>query len=100
MNIISEYISKESILPQPVLVKSESHFLPNFKIKIIDFTNYKKIENLTENEFIYCRRVGNHIEYEECTYNQLKVQDKKNRKVIRLKDNVEYITISKNVNIK
>ena len=100
MNIISEYISKESILPQPVLVKSESHFLPNFKSKIIDFTNYKKIENLTENEFIYCRRVGNHIEYEECTYNQLKVQDKKNRKVIRLKDNVEYITISKNVNIK
>lgn len=67
------------------------------KTKTIDFRNFRKIDTLTDNEFIYCRRVGNYIEFEECTYNQLKVQDKANRKIIRVKDNVEYITISKNV---
>ena len=39
---------------------------------IIDFTNFKKIDALTHNEFIYCKRFGNPIEFEECTYNQLK----------------------------
>ena len=79
------------------MTKVESSLVSKLKNKIIDFTNLKKIETLTENEFIYCKRVGNHIEYEECTYNQLKIQDKTNQKIIRLKDNAEYITISKNV---
>ncbi len=65
--------------------------------KIIDFTNYTRIETLTDNEFIYCKRIGNHIEYEECTYNQLKSKENGHQKGNRLKEGVEYITISKNV---
>ena len=69
----------------------------NIPAKLIDFNNYSKIDTLTDNEFIYCKRVGNHIEYEECTYNDLKFRDKKNKNIIRIRANIEYITISKNV---
>ncbi len=75
-----------------------SRTLKSSQSKIIDFTNYNRIETLTDNEFIYCKRVGNHIEYEEYTYNQLKVKENGSHKGgNRLKEGVEYITISKNV---
>jgi hypothetical protein len=70
---------------------------------VIDFATYKKIDALTDNEFIYCKRVGNAIEFEECSYNQIKgnpnngpdLKGKKQQLV--KKEEIEYITISKNV---
>lgn len=95
-NTITDYIpSKDNY--QQVSTNPHSLRISKPQSKIIDFTNYSKIETLTDNEFIYCMRVGNHIQYEECTYNQLKIKDNSNQKTNRLKDVVEYITISKNV---
>lgn len=65
---------------------------------IIDFSTFIKHEYLTDNEFLYCKRVGNPIEYIECVYSELVPKDKKKKGKIRpIK---EYITISKNVDYK
>jgi hypothetical protein len=96
---ITQYIVKENIPNTKALASSRKGPVS----KIIDFTNFKKIDALTDNEFIYCKRVGNPIEFEECTYNQLKgsggvdLKSKKNSYPILKKDELEYITVSKNV---
>jgi len=65
---------------------------------IIDFSTFIKHEYLTDNEFLYCKRVGNPIEFIECVYSELVSKDKKKKGKTRpIK---EYITISKNVCIK
>jgi hypothetical protein len=62
---------------------------------IIDFSTFIKHEYLTDNEFLYCKRVGNPIEFIECVYSELVSKDKKKKGKTRpIK---EYITISKNV---
>jgi len=64
---------------------------------IIDFSTFIKHEYLTDNEFLYCKRVGNPIEFIECVYSELVSKDKKKKGKTRpIK---EYITISKNVKI-
>ena len=98
---MTQYIIKENI---PNL-KSIQPIKKGPISKIIDFTTYKKIDALTDNEFIYCKRVGIPIEFEECTYYQLKGNiDMKNKKQQQQnsnnnnkKEEIEYITISKNV---
>lgn len=96
---ITQYIVKENIPNTKALASSRKGPIS----KIIDFTNFKKIDALTDNEFIYCKRVGNPIEFEECTYNQLKgnasfdLKSKKNSNPNIKKDEIEYITVSKNV---
>ena len=63
---------------------------------IIDFSTFIKHEYLTDNEFLYSKRVGNPIEFIECVYSELVSKDKKKKGKARpIK---EYITISKNVN--
>jgi hypothetical protein len=63
---------------------------------IIDFSTFIKHEYLTDNEFLYCKRVGNPIEFIECVYSELVSKDKKKKGKTRpIK---EYITVSKNVN--
>ncbi len=65
---------------------------------IIDFSSFIKYEYLTDNEFLYCKRVGNPIEFIECVYSELVTKDKKKKGKTRpIK---EYITISKNVTVK
>lgn len=62
---------------------------------IIDFSTFIKHEYLTDNEFLYCKRVGNPIEFIECVYSELVSKDKKKKGKTRpIK---EYITVSKNV---
>ena len=93
---VTHYIVKENI-PN---IKSVTIIKKGPISKIIDFTVYKKIDALTDNEFIYCKRVGNPIEFEECSYNQLKGNiDMKTKKkqLLAKKEELEYITISKNV---
>ena len=62
---------------------------------VIDFSSFIKHEYLTDNEFLYCKRVGNPIEFIECVYSELVSKDKKKKGKTRpIK---EYVTISKNV---
>lgn len=98
---ITQYIVKENIPNTKALASSKK----GPASKIIDFTNFRKIDALTDNEFIYCKRVGNPIEFEECSYNQLKgsggldLKSKKNSFPVLKKDELEYITVSKNVKV-
>ena len=100
-SVVTQYIVKENIPNAKTLQLIKKGPIS----KIIDFGNFKKIDALTDNEFIYCKRVGNPIEFEECTYNQLKGNvDMKNKKQQQQnttnnnkKEEIEYITISKNV---
>jgi len=62
---------------------------------ILDFSTFIKHEYLTDNEFLYCKRVGNPIEFIECVYSELVSKDKK--KKAKTRPIKEYITISKNV---
>ena len=64
--------------------------------KIIDFSTYTKHLTLIDNEFLYCKRVGNPIEYIECKYEDLTSQNLKKKNKVKIE--CEYITISKNVN--
>ena len=64
---------------------------------IIDFSTFIKHEYLTDNEFLYCKRVGNPIEFIECVYSELVSKDKKKKG--KTKSIKEYITVSKNVSI-
>jgi len=79
----------------------------NFKYnpnKIIDFSTYYKHLTLTDNEYLYYKRVGNPVEFAECKFTDLfpettgrpltKIHQKVNKKEL------DYITVSKNVKIK
>ncbi len=76
--------------------------------QIVDFTKYLKHKTLTDNEFLYYKRVGNSIEYVECPYSEINPSKKLNPLVAKSfnklgqkkKTNnpkVSYLTISKNV---
>lgn len=66
--------------------------------QIVDFQSFDKHKYLTDNEFKYFKRVGNPIEYSECVYKDLVPPvKKKQQKHSKMRNSVEYITISKNV---
>lgn len=67
------------------------------KNEIIDFSSFDKHHYMTDKAFLYCKRVGNPIEYIECAYSELSQNSKSKNKKIRTKANTEYITVSKNV---
>jgi hypothetical protein len=74
----------------------------NKKMKeIIDFTEFQKNKFLLDDEFLYLKRVGNPIEFVECTYLELMSVNKKKKSKKNIpakKSNLEYITMSRNVN--
>lgn len=72
------------------------------KKAIIDFSTFNQHLSLSDNEFLYCKRVGGPIEFVKCTYSELMPVSKSKKKQRKYKSmvDVEYITISKNVNKK
>ena len=77
-----------------VQVQSTTSNITSKKKKIIDFSTFDKHNYLRDNDFLYCRRVGNPVEYIECVYSELMPKDKK--KKLKSKNSTEYITMSKN----
>ena len=66
--------------------------------KIIDFQKYYKYLTLTDNEFLYYKRVGSPIEFSECAYQDINASKSLTKtKSLKSKSYVEFLTISKNV---
>jgi energy-coupling factor transporter ATP-binding protein EcfA2 len=94
-NSIVPYDHRKSTLTQPVLTTASKMPLQKKK-EIIDFTTFNKYLYLRDNEFLYCKRVGNPIQFIECVYSELMPKKDKKTKKIKTKHNLEYITMSKN----
>jgi hypothetical protein len=70
--------------------------------EVVDFTEFQKNKFLLDDEFLYLKRVGNPIEFVECTYLELMAdgkgkKDRSKKNVPTRKTNIEYITMSRNV---
>jgi hypothetical protein len=89
---------------------SETQRLKRKPKDVVDFTEFQKNKYLLDNEFLYLKRVGNPIEYVECTYEELEDDNRRKKKAKRLQNKkkslkeilnkrpyVEYITMSRNV---
>jgi len=90
--------NKLKLLTTKLTNKSSTKYKPN---QIVDFITYYKHLTLTDNEFLYYKRVGNPVEYVECHYEDIQISKnnplvKKNSKSNKATN--DYLTISKNVN--
>ena len=68
------------------------------KIKVIDFSKFNDHEQLSNNEFIYCKRIGNHVEYAMCSYKDLALNFSKKKKRNLISHNSNVLSINNNNN--